>query len=834
MAKLETLDATLAGIRFHKPSLDNPSGIPFLIASTTEGQTVKGAMRRPIIGESYTFYGQWKEQKNGYPAAFEFLNFEIVVKSSIFGVGQFLARYIDGLGAVKAKRLAEHFGVECVRILRETPERAAEVRGIPPESVEAIKQYFQDNAQIDPAAYAELIDMFATAEMVVPRRIVDKLMQSFGSDAPNMVRENPYMLLAYPRFGWKKVDSFATTACGYPADGIGRHKHALAEAMNELALNGHTVADRVEIESLCFSRFLNRRPREDAWAAATIEIPRLLTPVIPTDPKFLPLHRMTSEEIAGNLRELDKQGVKWMLTKYEIAERQLAQRIAFLMENVAEIPFDLTSDRLNDDQKEAAKLIQRTGFGIIGGSPGVGKTWTVTTILRQFVDNGFGSILCVAPTGKAAKRLSELLDAAIPGSMIPCLTIHKALGPQPSDEEEGIPQADAKLNRGRDSMTFTHDSHDFLPYDVVVIDEASMMDAVLANCLFQAVAPGTVVIIVGDYNQLPSIRPGAVLRDMIDVKVPSITLDKIVRSDGGGRIVRACHDIKDGRIPQSAVKAALPTENWVHVEIDEPPEIAAFIADRIKQTKTFKDVYWDYQVIGAQISLPHIGTAALNELLADRLNPDPNPASSQNGKKPPFRVGDKVIRTKNGQADRMSLFDPHSGFRVDWRWDDQDWTIEETSIVNGDMGVVKAIVPHEKGTHVVVKLRNPDQLVRLPYDECHLERGFAITCHKAQGSGFPYVIVPIHSSFYWNNQTNTGIFSREWFYTALSRAEIMLLTVGQRSAWSASIGRRTINQRRTTLGPRLKLELASLAKRRAERESVAEEPENSFPELVSA
>ena len=169
----------------------------------------------------------------------------------------------------------------------------------------------------------------------------------------------------------------------------------------------------------------------------------------------------------------------------------------------------------------------------------------------------------------------------------------------------------------------------------------------------------------------------------------------------------------------------------------------------------------------------------------------------------PFRVGDKVIRKKNGLCDLMTEIqaDPDTGHvpRADWRWDNSAWSLSETDVVNGDMGTVLAIVQEDDNTFVVVRFRTPERLCRLAYGECHLIRAYAITCHSAQGSGFPCVIVPVHHSFYWDSKLQRGIFNREWIYTAMSRAEKMLFTVGQASAIRAAVGRKTVHKRKTQL-----------------------------------
>jgi exodeoxyribonuclease V alpha subunit len=351
-----------------------------------------------------------------------------------------------------------------------------------------------------------------------------------------------------------------------------------------------------------------------------------------------------------------------------------------------------------------------------------------------------------------------------------------------------------------------------------------MVDVSLGASLLRAVAPGTRVVFVGDPNQLPSVGPGSVLRDMIAAGVPTAMLTQIQRS--AGRIVRACHAIKDGVEPRPSGEADIEGgENWIHLESDEPKEIVETIVNLHATVKTM-DPLWDMQVVTPQKTRLPFACDNLNRRLSALLNhlaaqedaangkagevsgevPRDVQAEGEEGYGPPFRVGDKVVRTKNGIADELMVPGPTNGFitdeedfRVDWNWDGKPWRLTETDVVNGDMGTVLDIVPGDKDAFVVVKFRLPDRLCRLPYGDCHLIPAYAMTAHKCQGSGFPYVIVPVHHSFYWDQKTQTGLFNRELLYTAISRSEKLLVTVGQASAIRAAIGRKTLHQRNTRL-----------------------------------
>jgi exodeoxyribonuclease V alpha subunit len=794
---LDVLDATVSRIIWSGPSKFIGSGIPFTILKLSGGQIAKGNMMKPRAGDRFRLWGEWRPQKGWDEPAFCFESHEEVIDQSTVGMVDYLIGHVPGIGVAKAHAIVDMLEADTLTILRTTPEELkGKVHGITDAHIEAIRKHFAGRQEHDPAAYAKLVDLFAGNR--VPKSIIRRLLKDFGSDAPAIITKRPYLLLRYPRMGWKTVDSFATAVAKYSPDGIDRHKFAIAESLEGLSLaEGHTYGDRVDIELGSFD-LLGGRPRDDAWTAAVqasliIEL---------TDDAMAP----TGE---------------YALPKLAEAEREIARGLAGLQEDARPLPCSFDGELLNglnDGQRAALKLIEENGVCLLTGAPGVGKTWTITRAISALIAAGVRSIRIAAPTGKASKRAAECLALAVGGKTtdIPCTTIHRLLGPKPNDAEGvDVPSADAKVGRGRDEFGFTHNESDPIPVDFLVIDETSMVDVGLGSSLIRAIAPGTRVVFVGDHNQLPSVGPGSMLRDMMDAGLPTAILTEIQRNSG--RIVRACHAIKDGIVPEPAQVQDLEAgDNWIHIELDDPAEIASKIVELHRSYRAFPDPVWDLQVVTPQKTRLPIACANLNRLLSTKLNTLGNALESTGSEAgdelllgasedafESFRKGDKVIRTKNGLCDLMNeiAIDPATGqdTRTDWRWDDSAWSLSETDVVNGDMGTVLDIVQEQDNTFVVVKFRTPDRLCRLAYGECHLSQAYAVTCHKAQGSGFPFVIVPVHHSFYWDNKTQRGIFNREWIYTAVSRAERFLITVGQFSAIRAAVGRKTVHRRKTKL-----------------------------------
>lgn len=877
---MDTLTGSLARTLYHAPDRYSRAGAMRFIGKLHDGHTVIGQLSRPVLGESYIFYGEWKAQKGKYAEsgpAFEFSEHEPMVERSKDGIAAFLAKHVPGLGPARSEAIVEEYGLEAIEILRADPRKAMVIPGITEKTVASIRTYFESDEGAHAHARARLNEMFSG--FTVPKKVVNNLIKHFKSSAPEVVLKNPYVLLQIPGMGWEKTDEFAIAGAKYDRDGLDRHKAAIVEALNLLDRDGHTWGAGPEIEGLAF-HLVGSRIRGDAWKEAVDQ--RLVI-------------RVDGEAVGRGVEA-------YALPKIAAAEETIARRLVRLAATALPLSCELSTDGLEGEQVAAVKVIGENGVSTLTGAPGTGKSFTTSKVLGSLFASGLRSIRVAAPTGKAAKRAAELIAENVPEAAesdeqqpcpacngtgiydpegdgdsdldcrdcdgtglvsikggIPCTTVHRLLRPKPSDEPEGVPSGDSKLGRGRDEFAFGHNETKPIRVDYLVVDEFSMVDVELGASLLRAVPDGTRVLIVGDQNQLPSVGAGSVLRDVMDA-LPAAYLSEIRRSQPG-RVIRACHEILAGRVPIPADRIDLAAgENWYHIELDGPHDIAREIVELHKATKTFPDPVWDMQVVTPQKTKLPIACDNLNSLLSSKLNPravasvddgwqyyGPNgqqvqaPQASDDHGEPPYRVGDKVVRTKNGLADLLidigapDDFDWATGEfaheeedrRVDWHWKGRDYKFREIDVVNGDMGQIEAIVEGPKDTYVVVRFRTPDRLCRLPFGSAsHLTLAYAMTCHRAQGSGFPFVVVPVHHSFYWDAKEEKGIFNREWIYTAISRAEKLLVTVGQYSAIRAAVGRRTIHKRKTRL--------AGLLRAMAADPMLAESPAIEVPEVDTA
>jgi len=394
---------------------------------------------------------------------------------------------------------------------------------------------------------------------------------------------------------------------------------------------------------------------------------------------------------------------------------------------------------LTPKQQTAVTMVQENPVSILTGAPGVGKTYTCKAIIEQ-AREAKQSILLAAPSGKAAKRLSEATSRS-------ASTIHKLL--------------EAQMDNG----TFFFQRNEKYPLDanLIILDEVSMVSNQLMCDFLKAVSCGTTVLFVGDQYQLPSVGPGAVLRDFLaSGKIPHVELTEIQRNSGN--IVESCHKIKDGQFYTPSSELDLDKGmNLRHIEARNPAQIKQIIKELVVTrlpARGFNPV-WDIQVLSPTNKMSDVSCLSLNTMLQAELNPNPAVDGII------FRKGDKVINTKNGQ-------------------------VGDAYIVNGDMGLVLDI----DRKHIKVKFFNPDREVEIGRKMNNLLLGYSITGHRYQGSEAPVIVIPVHKALNY-------VVNRPWIYTSISRAKSICITVGQMSAIHNAIRKEGANLRVTRLEERL-------------------------------
>lgn len=391
---------------------------------------------------------------------------------------------------------------------------------------------------------------------------------------------------------------------------------------------------------------------------------------------------------------------------------------------------------LTSKQIEASHLMEGNRIAMIVGGPGVGKSTVLKEVLSIMRKKNTSIALCAA-SGKASKRMTETTGE-------PASTIHKLL--------------EAQMDGG--DFRFAKNETNTLDYDFVVCDEVSMVGCDLMADLLRAIDPQrTKILFVGDQDQLPSISPGSVLRDFLNSKViPTVELDQIFRNSGD--IVRACHKIKTGE--RYTPSASLDPENGLnirHIEASNPQKIVEIIRELVSvrmPARGFNPI-WDVQVLSPTNTRTAMSCQGINEVLQSTLNKSPAVEGCK------FKPGDKAIQTKNQP-------------------------VGNDYIVNGDLCEILEVTEKE----IKAKFFDPDREVTLPRNHNNLLLAYCITCHRAQGSEFPVVIIPVHNSF-------SFIVNRPWIYTGISRAREVCVSVGQFDAIGKAIKREAASQRRTLL-----------------------------------
>ena len=403
---------------------------------------------------------------------------------------------------------------------------------------------------------------------------------------------------------------------------------------------------------------------------------------------------------------------------------------------------------LNDKQLQAFEMVKNSQISLLSGAPGTGKTFTLKTILPWAESEDY-NIACAAPTGKAAHQISKATDR-------PASTIHRLLEPRYDDRTDGF--------------IFQRNETNQLDIDFLVIDEVSMVDLKLMAAVMKATNLNkTKLLLIGDAFQLPSVSPGAVLRDLIDSEIiPHVELTEVQRNSGD--IVKACHDIKDGKYYTPSERIDLPEANLRHLEMKLPVLIKKKIKDLVcgyAPTMGYDPVK-DVQVLSPVNKRGELSCDSLNALLQNELNPNPEIKDSI------FRINSKVIYTKNSRVSSV--------------------TGEETIVLNGDMGYVIDMPKDRK--QMILRFENPRRDVTIPLSTKDVKLAYALTIHRSQGSEFPVVVIPVHTSF--------GYFtSRSLIYTAISRGADMVITVGEFEAIRQAIDNNLANVRKTMLKEKL-------------------------------
>ncbi len=695
--------------------------------------TVVGALLGAQVGESLRMEGRWGSHSQ-YGKQFVVDNYTTVLPATIQGIRRYLGSgLIKGIGPVMADRITTHFGVDTLDIIESAPKRLVEVPGLGPKRTKMIAAAWEEQKAIKEV-------MVFLQGVGVSTSIAVRIYKKYEDASISVVRNQPYRLAADVwGIGFLTADRIAQ-AVGIPHDSPERVKAGLQYALSQSSDQGHCflpeerlIADGVKLlqvdTGLVIECLAELAADPEGVVREKVPSPEGGEPV--TAVYLVPFHR-AELSLAGQVRRLlntaeDRmpafQDVDW-----EKALAWLATR---------------TGASLAPEQEEAVRLALSRKVAVLTGGPGCGKSFTVRSIV-ELARAKKAKVVLAAPTGRAAKRLSELTGAE-------ASTVHRLL--------ELKPGGDAAYDRDRP-----------LDADVVDEDEASMLDQLLAQNLVNAVAPGAHLLLVGDVDQLPSVGAGEVLSDLLAKggPVPAVRLTRIFRQAQQSGVVTNAHRINAGQPPLT--QGLNDFFLFVEDETADAGKLAVDVAARRIPAKFGLDPRRDVQVLAPMHRGP-AGAGELNGLLQQSITPGrPDVPEKRFGGRV-FRVGDKVTQIRN------------------------NYDKGENGVFNGTVGVVTALDLDEQRLTVRT---DEDEEIGYDFDELdELAHAYAMTIHRSQGSEYPAVVIPVTNSAWMMLQRNL-------LYTAVTRAKKLVVLVGSRKAIGQAVRTVSAGRRCTALDFRLR------------------------------
>ena len=713
-----------------------------------EEEICVGIFRGVDNGENLEITGEYVEHPS-YGFQFKANSFKVVEPDDLLSMERYLGSgAIKGVGEALAKRIVKRFGKDTFRVIEEEPERLVEVKGISERIAQQITDQMIEKREIREA-------FLFLQKYGITNTLAVKIYEKYGMGMYGILKENPYRLAEdIQGVGFRLADEIAEKI-GIHTDSDYRIRSGILYTLLQASLEGHMFLPmRVLVRR---SADLLQVPEEAIRAQIqNLHMDHKVVVKKTTDePEVYAFSYYYAElNCARMLRELNVLMESELLDSEEKRIETILQRI--LKEQGLE---------LDELQKNAVLECVKHGIMILSGGPGTGKTTTINTIIRYFDEEGM-DILLAAPTGRAAKRMTEATGYE-------ARTIHRML----------------EINGGMEDGSrarFERNGENPLEADVVIIDEMSMVDIYLFQSLLEAVSVGTRLILVGDVDQLPSVGPGQVLQDLIESKsFPTVMLKKIYRQAGESDIVMNAHRINMGQ------KIALNNKSRDFFFL--PRNDVQVIYKHMIQLITEKlPRYVEAQPYDIQVLTPmrkgSLGVETLNEILQRYLNPaDPSRKEHAAGDRI-FREGDKVMQIKNNYQLEWEIVSQY-GIRID----------SGSGVFNGDIGTIRRI--REESSTVQVEY-DEHRLVEYTFSQLdEIELAYAITIHKSQGSEYPAVLLPLLSG-------PKMLMNRNLLYTAVTRARKCVTILGSQEVVDGMIENENQYHRYTGLGRRI-LELES-------------------------
>lgn len=723
--KVDTISGVIKSIRY----ANEKNGYTVCDLKTEHSViTLVGVMPLLVVGENVEATGDFVQHVE-YGRQFQVASCQRKTPTKEEEMKEYLSGgFIKGLGPATAQKIVETFGEKTFEIFKTEPYRLSEVKGITPEKALMFGQAFVEHENM--RGIVMLMQHYG-----VSASYATKIWKVFGTQAEAEIKRNPYRLIDSDiGLSFQVCDRIAFSL-GLEPFSKERLKSALIFLLNTSSLNGHSYTPKEEL--LKKGMKLTRAPQElllDALDALMLE-----------------------GRVYAERQHPDRIYTEALIE----AERYCARRLWAINQNREE-PWFRECDELLADyearfkicmdtiQKNAVKCALSQGVSVITGGPGTGKTTIIKSLIHIFETKGY-SVILAAPTGRAAKRISET-------SGCEAKTIHRLLEVGYSIENNDKPY-------------FMRNEDNPLTSDVLIIDEASMIDIILFHALLKAFPPHGRLILVGDADQLPSVGPGKVLADIIDSGCfPVVKLETIFRQTGQSLIITNAHLINQGRIPAINQEEG----DFFFIQKLSSMDVAKSVVDLCYSyipERFGLDPFKDIQVL-SPMRKGDVGTSHLNVLLQERLNPYKEGTPQKEAGGVVFRLGDRVMQIKNDYTLPWVLPDEKGG-----------WT-EGLGVYNGDLGL---IIDIDLKSELITVRFDDQRTCEYRFDQLdNLEHAYAITVHKSQGSEFPAVVIPLYG-------VPKALTCRNLLYTAVTRAKKLVVLVGSPTTMEEMI--RNINEK---------------------------------------
>ena len=661
---------------------------------------------------------------------------------------------IRGVGTALAARIVRRFKADTFRIIEEEPERLAEVKGISEKMARAISEQMESKKEMRQA-------MMFLQDYGISMSLALKIYNEYGPRMYGIIKENPYRLADdIQGVGFKMADEIAQKV-GIFTDSDFRIRSGIYYTLLQSVANGHTylpqeellasASELLRVDPSVMEKHLTDLQMEKKIVVKVNEenVPDPETAAQETDPPsrhvYASQYYYTELNTARMLHDLNLRGSE--------PETEIRKKLEKICEE----------EKIEPDELQIRAVIEAVNSGllIITGGPGTGKTTTINTIIRYFEQEEM-EILLAAPTGRAAKRMTEATGYE-------ARTIHRLL------ELSGAPSED------RAQASFERNEENPLEADVIIIDEVSMVDIFLMHALLKAVTPGTRLVLVGDINQLPSVGPGCVLKDIIRSEAyPVVMLTKIFRQASQSDIIVNAHKINRGE----QVTLDNKSRDFFFLERQDPNVILRVVLALVqeKMPRYVNAKMYDIQVL-TPMRKGVLGVEHLNEILQRYLNPPAEDKAERQTARGMFREGDKVMQVKNNYQIEWEAKNRY-GIAID----------KGTGIFNGDMGVIQEIDLQAEQVEV---LFDDYRTVTYSFESLdELELAYAVTIHKSQGSEYPAVVIPLLTG-------PRMLMNRNLLYTAVTRARSCVTLVGSKETFRMMVENSSEQARYSGLADRI-------------------------------